>query len=523
MTINTGSTVNSQGLAAFSACQYLTLTTSQATDYNSATGTSTVRGRVAINPFGTPYTVSGGTQIDAAAFSGAAVVNQSGTVAYWATVDYTNKVFLASGPLSASLALTMGQTWNLSGFSLTKPTSGAITGTSPAAAIDAVVASIVKVSGDDQGGTIGTAQSSPMIVQALSGSSNPVSGVTISWATTAGTLSAASATTDASGQASVTLTHASTPQTATVTASAGSLSASFKQTGHMALYGTRSPFPVLLKAAGLGDTLAGVGFLPDDGNTWNLVSAMSDEFTGSAIDTTKWNLRLQGGYDHYNDELERYVDSAVTVSNGTCKLTAVARPGTVGHADSPTGFHYNLYDSGCITTKASVVDGFFEARMKLPSGQGVWPAFWALPTSNYQGEVDIMEFVFNNGTERQNMIHNNNLCDSGGNAIFWRDLYYNTQWGFWSAPSTLSPTYMVDDWRVLSCLKQNGTTTVYIDGYPVCQRKISPANLPMQIILNLAMGGGWPTTNSGGQAWTQPVSLGPEVFEIDYVRTYQKA
>jgi beta-glucanase (GH16 family) len=161
--------------------------------------------------------------------------------------------------------------------------------------------------------------------------------------------------------------------------------------------------------------------------------------------------------------------------------------------------------------------------MKFPAGQGVWPAFWLLPVGNPKGEIDIVEYVYNAGTEQQNMIHNNNLCDAVGNQAFWCDQNYNSQWGYWKAPSSLSSTYFVDDWHVVSCLWENGTTTIYINGFPVSQRRISPAAQPSQIILNLAMGGSWPTTNGNGAAWTQPVSLGPEVFEIDYVRVYQRS
>jgi hypothetical protein len=118
-------------------------------------------------------------------------------------------------------------------------------------------ASLVKVSGDDQGGTVGQAQSAPMVVMAKDAAGAPLANVSISWTTTAGTLSAASATTSTDGKASVTLTHPAAPQKATITATAGSLSATFTQTSHMVLYGKASAFPALLKPLGAGDPLAG--------------------------------------------------------------------------------------------------------------------------------------------------------------------------------------------------------------------------------------------------------------------------
>jgi hypothetical protein len=391
------------------------------------------------------------------------------------------------------------------------------------------VATLTKISGDDQGGTVGQAQASPMVVQALDGSGNPVAGATVNWTTTAGTLSASSATTDAQGNASVTLTHPAMAQTATVTASVGSATATFSQTSHMVLYGKYSAMPVLLKARTAGvDALAGGGFLPDTGDEWVLIDSASDEFAGSAIDLTKWRTRLPGGWDHYNDELQRYIDSAISVSNGSCKLTSHARPydpAAPGHTSSPSGFQYPLFDSGCLSSKALLKYGYFEARFKLPKGLGVWPAFWLLPNTNWQGEIDIMEFVYNNGTEKQNMIHNSNVCDWPGNTVYWAERQYNGQYGYWIAPSTLSPTYMVDDWRTLSCYwnELDDTTTIYLDGQPVSQRRLGPAGQYSCIIFNLAIGGAWPTTNANGQAWTQPIDLTDQVFEISHVRTFQKS
>lgn len=296
---------------------------------------------------------------------------------------------------------------------------------------------------------------------------------------------------------------------------------------HMPLYGTYAPKLTLLKAAGLGDVLAGVGFLPDSGDTWISVAAATDEFDGTGIDLAKWRTRLPGGWDHYNDELERYADSGITVNGGSCKLTGHAlpyNPAAPGHAPSPTGFNYPFFSSGCISSHALMAYGYFEARMKFPKGQGVWPAFWMLPNTNYQGEIDIVEYVFNGGTEHQNMIHNNNLCNWPGSVAFFAEANYNVQYGYWMAPASLSPTYFVDDWHVVGCYwnEIDNTTTIYIDGYPVSQRRLGPAGQLSAVIFNLAIGGGWPTTNANGQAWTQPVDLTDQVFEISYFRAFQK-
>lgn len=384
-----------------------------------------------------------------------------------------------------------------------------------------VPTSLNKVSGDQLGCTVSQAMVAPLVVQALDASNNPVPGATVNWSAGAGSLSAATSTTGSDGKAQVTWTAPSTPQPNTITATLGSLSAQFTEQSHMVLYGAHSPYPAALKALDPTKDPLVNGFIPDTGETWTLVANMSDEFDGTAIDASKWSLRLPGGYQYYKDELQRYVDSGVTVSGGSCKLTAVSRPGTVGHAPSPSGFVYTLYDSGVITTRNTVTGDYYsECRFRLPVGQGSFPAYWGLPTTNYQGETDYMEFVNNGGTDFPNMIHNNNLCDSHGNQAYWCDARYNSQYGVWDPGPSFSPTYMVDDIHLVACHKRADRTTIYLDGQPLSQRKIQPYNLPQQIIHNLAFGGAWATRNSAGQDWTQPISLGPEVFELFHTRVY---
>jgi beta-glucanase (GH16 family) len=293
---------------------------------------------------------------------------------------------------------------------------------------------------------------------------------------------------------------------------------------HMPLYGTSSKFPTLLKPAGAGDALAGVGFLPDDGVAYTLIPGASDEFDGAALDTAKWWRRYHdynGTLDHYNSELQRYIDNHI-VSNGTLKLTAHMRATTF---TAPTGKVYPMYDSSMIRSRTTFKYGYVEARVKLPPGLGVWPALWILPDAKWQAEIDFMEYVRNDATELADMVHcavHENY--GGGPYVTWLEKNSNSQWGYWKAPATLSRTYFIDDWHVFSCLWEPGLVTFYIDGYPVCQRHCgwlfvdgTDSGLA-SVLADLAMGDAWATAN-----WTTNVATDDQVFEIDYVRVFQKA
>lgn len=293
---------------------------------------------------------------------------------------------------------------------------------------------------------------------------------------------------------------------------------------HMKLYGTYSKFPTLLKPADSGDALAGGGFLPGDGKTYTLIAGVSDEFNGTTLDTSKWWRRYHdnnGTLDHYNSELQRYIDNHI-VSNGTLKLTAHARTATF---TAPTGLVYPTFDSSMIRSRTTFKYGYVEARVKLPPGLGVWPAFWILPDVKWQAEIDIMEYVRNDATEFASMVHcgvHENYAP--GPYAIWLEKNSNPQWGYWKAPADFSPTYFFDDWHVFSCLWEPELVTFYIDGYPVCQRHCgwkfvdgTDSGLA-SVLADLAMGDLWATSN-----WTTPVATDDQVFEIDYIRVYQQS
>ena len=120
----------------------------------------------------------------------------------------------------------------------------------------------------------------------------------------------------------------------------------------------------------------------------------ADEFNGSSLDLTKWQPEIGTGCPNLcgwgNNELQYYRAENATVGGG--QLTITARQQSFGGAS---------YTSARLRTKnqGDWTYGRFEMRAKLPVGQGIWPAFWMLPTDNVygtwaaSGEIDIMEYV----------------------------------------------------------------------------------------------------------------------------------
>ena len=269
----------------------------------------------------------------------------------------------------------------------------------------------------------------------------------------------------------------------------------------------------------------------------------SDEFSGATLDSSKWDTGfLWGPYLQINNEEQLYVDEFginvdSMVSNGgqtpspfeltgsTLKISAIAASGSslpqrpVENdpiwADYPE-YRYNpdydpadaKYLSGVISSYDSFrfTHGYAETRVKLPYGQGLWPAFW-LSTSFYVEdvpEIDIMEFL---GHDRETVYHT----------------YHHFEplngWNLISTPSyTAKHADFTADWHTFGVLWDPEKIIWYVDG--VETRRITSdeykiANQSMYVIANLAVGGNWPgapdeTTNF------------PADYELDYIRVYQK-
>jgi len=246
----------------------------------------------------------------------------------------------------------------------------------------------------------------------------------------------------------------------------------------------------------------------------------SDEFdgaAGSSVDPAKWSFDLGDGCTAGicgwgNNEKEYYTNASDNVSlDGQGHLAIVARPAVLN-----TTCYYGpcKYTSAKITTrgKMSAAPGRVEARIRIPKGQGLWPAFWMLgndfanvgwPAS---GELDIMENKGSAPNTSSSAIHGPGYS---GNTPF---AHANTI----SAPATLA-----DDYHLYAVEWDAVGASFYVDGimhYQVLRGDIqrygtSILDKPYYIILNLAVGG-----NFDGDPASD--SILPATMLVDYVRVY---
>jgi beta-glucanase (GH16 family) len=149
--------------------------------------------------------------------------------------------------------------------------------------------------------------------------------------------------------------------------------------------------------AGSGATVS-FATCPDD--TWNLI--WGDDFdgaSGAAVDGSKW--AYDSGPNWYNGELQNYTTGATNASlDGDGNLVIEARE------EAREG---RQYTSARLKTEGrqTFTYGRFEGRMKLPYGQGMWPAFWMLGGNGWpnDGEIDIMEHLGREPTIAHGTIH----------------------------------------------------------------------------------------------------------------------
>lgn len=237
---------------------------------------------------------------------------------------------------------------------------------------------------------------------------------------------------------------------------------------------------------------------------WNLV--WSDEFNGRAgapPDPAKWTYDLGGG-GWGNQELEVYTNSRNnSYQDGQGDLVIAAFDSGAGQYTSA-----RLKTQGLFTTQY----GRIEARIKIPYGQGIWPAFWMLGdnigTAGWPqcGEMDIMENIGREPATVHGTVHGPGY--SGSHGI--------------GQPFTLAAGAFSDDYHVYAIQWAAGRIDFFVDNNPYFS--VTPASLTggspwvfdhsFFLILNVAVGGTWPG-NPGS------TTVFPQKMLVDYVRVYQ--
>lgn len=232
---------------------------------------------------------------------------------------------------------------------------------------------------------------------------------------------------------------------------------------------------------------------------------MSDEFdTEGAPDSSIWKFDIGTGDNGWgNQELQYYTNRTenVKVDNGYLLITA-----------KKEDFEGSNYTSGRLITKGLFEQkyGRFEARIRMPYGKGLWPAFWLLGSNIDNvgwpqcGEIDIMEYLGDAPTVAFGSVHGPGY--SAGEAESKKYTLTNDRFdtGFHIFGIEWGPNYI----------------NYYVDGD--LYNQITPEDVngewvfdqPFYIIMNLAVGGNFPGSPNAETVF-------PQTMVVDYVRVYQ--
>jgi beta-glucanase (GH16 family) len=249
-------------------------------------------------------------------------------------------------------------------------------------------------------------------------------------------------------------------------------------------------------AVALCCVVAGVEGGPPDhgGRRWTLV--FQDEFDGSSLDLTRWSYHYPWSRTHNHSAYSR--SGNVSIVDGKLVLTALeesygGKPYTTGVVNTSGKFH--------------VTYGYIEARLKMPSTQGSWPAFWMLQ-DGWPPEIDIMEFPLSDLSPSHNEKYR-----------YW----WNYHWG------TVSDHRSAGSEEWLSSDLSAGFHDYAVEWWPdsmqflfdgnvrgtVSDRSAIAESAHMYMILNYAVGG-WP-----GEPTSWPTN--GDTYEIDWVRVWKLA
>ncbi len=146
-----------------------------------------------------------------------------------------------------------------------------------------------------------------------------------------------------------------------------------------------------------------------------------DDFNGAAgsgVDTSKWNFDT-GGSGFGNQELEYYTSGTSNVAR-TVRATWSSRRARAAAATTTAGTAPASWTSGRIQTAGKFTQqyGHIEARIQVPNGSGLWPAFWMLGGGNWptDGEIDIMEDVGRDPNPLYGTLHGPGYSGGNGSA-----------------------------------------------------------------------------------------------------------
>ena len=243
------------------------------------------------------------------------------------------------------------------------------------------------------------------------------------------------------------------------------------------------------------------------GEGWTL--DWSDEFNGSSIDSDIWTHETGYGSNGWgNDEWQRYTDSVdnSSVENGFLTITAKL-DGVAGKRNG------NITSARLITlNKVDFKYGKIAARVKVPTGQGIWPAFWMLGTNINTvgwpacGEIDILEKV--GGTDENEQTAHGTIHYSNA----------DNEWTYIGGSAEYDE-YLSYDYHVYEVEWNESSIIWKIDGQQYHSENITHSSRSefkedFFLLLNVAVGGNWPGAPDSTTVFDQEMS-------VDWVRVYK--
>lgn len=261
------------------------------------------------------------------------------------------------------------------------------------------------------------------------------------------------------------------------------------------------------------------------------VSALHAQSQQETLDDSCWSMSFEDSFDSLslwheskpqgqwrtryiwpreviiNDEQQFYIDpiehgvSPFSVEDGILGIEATPTPRALRGVVSG-----QPYVSGVLTTEKgfSQKHGRFEARARVPSGQGLWSAFWLLPSFEQwpEGvavlpEIDVMEYLGHQTRTYHTTLHSNQTGELGSHPY----------------DHTLNED-LSKDFHLYSVVWTAETVTWYLDGQQMASHP-TPEDYtrPVHFLLNLAVGGSWPGSPDATTEF-------PARYEIDYVRAW---
>lgn len=247
---------------------------------------------------------------------------------------------------------------------------------------------------------------------------------------------------------------------------------------------------------------------------WQLV--WSDEFNGTSLDRTVWDVQIGTGTLYGlpsgwgNNERQYYTDRPENISVSAGALRIVARS---------ESFAGSSYTSARIRTAGRFEQkyGRIEARITIPSGTGIWPAFWMLPTASpyggwaASGEIDIMESVNDADRIYATIHHGGPFPGNVSNGGTWAPGI-----DFSAQPHLYAIEWEPDiiRWYVDSQLIYSVTSSTWFSTNAPNNPR-APFDSPFHMLLNVAVGGNFPGPPNGSVGF-------PMTMTVDYVRVYER-